>query len=404
MILLIQNWARRWGGNEKWMLAVAEGMAGRGHEVVVSCRRGGEVARRLEGHGIRTAAASPGVGLNLPRALAFAAWMRRERPDAVLLTSWATTFWGAWAARRAGVPRVVVRLGIVRTPRRAWMVHAFRRWVDALIVNAEEVRHAWRRHAPWFPQERIHLVHNAVQPAQTSRGAAAARLRGEVGVEVDTLLVGAAGHAARRKGFDVLLDAFARAALPRAVLVVAGDGAELPALRSQAEGLGIAERVRWLGHRNDVPAVLSGCGLFVLSSRNEGMANVMLEAMAAGTPVIATDVSGVRTALGPDPAGPAPAGWIVPPGDVDALAAALREVAGLLRDRPGAVRERAAAARSRIRHRFGAERMLAETEAALAGHAPPRTGRVSSPPPPAGVPAPPAPAAAGAASPSPGRS
>lgn len=369
MKLVIHNAARVWGGNEKWMLTLAQGLARRGHEVVVSCRRGGEVARQVEARGIRTTHVRPGAGVDVPRAIRFAAWLRRERPDAVLLTSWRSGSWGAWAARRAGVLRVVVRLGIVRVAERWSAVLWIRRWVDALIVNAPEIAEAWRTRAAWLPADRIHVVLNGIEGADIDRGRAAERLRGEVGADAGTLLIGAAGHAARRKGFDVLLDAFARADLDDARLVVAGDGPELPALREQARELGIADRVHWLGYRDDVTAVLAGCGVFVLSSRNEGMANVMLEAMAAGTPVIAADVSGVRTAVGAEEGG-SPAGWIVPPEDADALAAALRQVAALLRDDPAAVQARAGEALRRVRERFGVERMVAECEAVLAGGAP----------------------------------
>jgi NAD(P)-dependent dehydrogenase (short-subunit alcohol dehydrogenase family) len=86
MKLVIHNAARVWGGNEKWMLTLAQGLARGGHDVVVSCRRGGEVARRAEACGIRTTHVRPGAGVDVPRAVRFAAWLRRERPDAVLLT------------------------------------------------------------------------------------------------------------------------------------------------------------------------------------------------------------------------------------------------------------------------------------------------------------------------------
>ncbi len=102
----------------------------------------------------------------------------------------------------------------------------------------------------------------------------------------------------------------------------------------------------------------------MLSSRNEGMANVMLEAMAAGTPVVATDVSGVRAALGAGADGP-PAGWIVPPEDPAALAAALAEALADLRAGGGEAARRAAEARRRARERFGVERMLDEVERVL---------------------------------------
>jgi glycosyltransferase involved in cell wall biosynthesis len=365
MKLIIHNAARVWGGNEKWMLTLAEGLAARGHESVVACRRGGEVARRVAERGIRVAHARPGGGVDMPRAVRFARWLRGERPDAVLLTSWRGGAWGAWAARRAGVPRVVVRLGIVRTPRRWDHALPFRRWVDAIIVNAPEIADAWRRDAPWFDADRIHVILNGIRPPAVDRAAAGAGLRAELGVDDGTLLIGAAGHVTRRKGFDVLLDAFARAGLADARVVAVGDGPELPALRLRAQALGIAERVHWLGRRDDAPRIVAGCGVFVLPSRNEGMANVMLEAMAAGTPVIASDISGVRTALGAD--GGAPAGWIVPPEDADALAAALRDVARLLRADPAAVSARADQALRRVRGRFSVERMVDEAEAVLFG-------------------------------------
>ncbi|HEX6373356.1 MAG TPA: glycosyltransferase [Longimicrobium sp.] len=368
MKLVIHNAARVWGGNEKWMLTLARGLVRRGHEVVVSCRRGGEVARRMEACGVRTSSVRPGAALDLPRAVRFAAWLRRERPDAVLLTSWNGGFWGSWAARRAGVPRVAVRLGIVRVPARRSTRRWFPRRVDALVVNAPEIADAWRARAPWFPPHRIHVVLNGIECAPIDRPGAADQLRREVGADAGTLLIGAAGHVTRRKGLDVLLDAFARARVADARLVVAGDGPELPRLRERARALGIADRVHWLGRRDDVPAVLGGCGAFVLSSRNEGMANVMLEAMSVGTPVIAADVSGVRTAVGVDDDG-SPAGWMVPPEDADALAAVLREVATLLRDDPAAVRARTDAALRRVRARFGVERMVAECESVLAGGA-----------------------------------
>jgi glycosyltransferase involved in cell wall biosynthesis len=221
MKLVIHNAARVWGGNEKWMLTLAQGLARRGHEVVVSCRRGGEVAWRVEERGIRTTHVRPGTGVDLPRALRFAAWLRRERPDAVLLTSWRSGSWGAWAARRAGVPRVVVRLGIVRVAERWGTTTWIRRRVDALIVNAPEIAEAWRTRAAWFPADRIHVVLNGIDGEVVDRVRAAERLRSEVGSDAGALLIGAAGHVARRKGFDVLLDAFARSVLPDARLVVA---------------------------------------------------------------------------------------------------------------------------------------------------------------------------------------
>lgn len=369
MKLVIQNGSRVWGGNEKWLATLSAGLIARGHEVIVSCPRGA-VRERLGEMGIATTGVRPRGVLDVVSGVAFARWLRRERPDALLLTSWQPLAWSAWAGRRAGVPRIVVRLGIVREhPRRGGRARAFRRWVDAMIVNSAEIRDVWLRSAPDYPAERIHVVMNGLRARDAERPALRSRLRNELDVAPETLLVGGAGHLAPRKGFDLLLRAFAAAALPDARVVIAGGGDYLRELREMADALGIADRVHFLGHRDDGPDVIGGCDVFVLGSRNEGMANVMLEAMAAGVPVVATDVSGVRRALGAEEGAP-PAGWIVPPDDADAMAAALREVADALVAGSARVEKRTDEAMRRIHERFGVERMVRECEAILFGDAP----------------------------------
>lgn len=369
MKLVIQNGSRVWGGNEKWLATLSAGLVARGHQVVVSCPPGA-VSEGLARMGIPTASVRPRGMLDLASGIAFARWLRREKADALLLTSWRPLSWAAWAGRRAGVPRTVVRLGIVRPfPARGGRGRAFRRWVDAMIVNSTEIRDVWLGSAPGYPPERINVVMNGLSTRDHLRPALRDRLRAEMGIAPDTLLVGGAGHLAQRKGFDLLLRAFAAADLPDARVVIAGGGDYLSELQVLATELGVTGRVHFLGHRNDGPDVIAGCDLFVLGSRNEGMANVMLEAMAAGVPVIATDVSGVRRALGEEPGAPA-AGWIVPPDDVDAMANALQDVAAALASAPQRVAERTDEALRRVRERFGVERMVSECEAILFGASP----------------------------------
>lgn len=364
MKLVITNLSRVWGGNEKWLATLAAGLQRRGHRVVVACRAAGAVPEELRRRGIPAAPIHPGGYADVWRGMRFRRWLARERPDAVLLTSWKGTPWGAWAARRAGVPRVVVRLGIVRPLERRRHALPFRRWVDALIVNAEEIREAWVRTAPWFPRGEVHVVLNGIAPAAAPSPGGAAALRAALGVPADTRLVVGAGHVARRKGFDLLLDALAAGSLPDVHGVIVGSGPEEGALREQAERLGIRERVHFLGHRGDVPEVISACDVFALTSRNEGMANVMLEAMSVGTPVVAADVSGVRAAIRATADLP-PAGWIVPPDDVGALAAALAEVLGDLERGGKEAARRTAEARRRVEEWFSVERMVDQAERVL---------------------------------------
>jgi glycosyltransferase involved in cell wall biosynthesis len=369
MKVVIQNSSRVWGGNEKWLATLAAGLIGRGHQVIVSCRRGGVVARELAGRGIPVTGVRPGAYGGVLRGVRFARWLRRERPDALLLTSWKGIPWGAWAGRRARVPRIVVRLGIVRAlPRRGPLPRSFRRGVDALIVNSLEIRDAWLRSAPWFPEDRVHVVLNGIDVPSPLAPEERAALRADLGVSPGAEVVAGVGHVRHRKGFDLLLDAFARADVADAEVLIVGEGAEVQALRAGAAALGIADRVRWAGLRPDAARLLGACDVFVLSSRNEGMANVLLEAMAAGIPVIATDVAGVRSAAGERDGRPA-AGWIVPAEDAAALAAAIGEVAAGVRAGSAEVRARVDEAAWRIRNWFTVERMIDEAEAVLRGAA-----------------------------------
>ena len=145
----------------------------------------------------------------------------------------------------------------------------------------------------------------------------------------------AVGRLAPQKGFSVLLQAAAawRDLNPVPLVVIAGDGPPAGELRARAAQSGVD--AVFLGHRDDVPALLAAAAVFVLPSTWEGQPLVLQEALRAGTPVVATRVGGIPGLTGED------AAILVPPGDARALAAAVRSV---LTDPRLAARLRAAAA------------------------------------------------------------
>jgi glycosyltransferase involved in cell wall biosynthesis len=219
---------------------------------------------------------------------------------------------------------------VFRSPYDRWNV----RFADALVCASR----AASERLPAQGAPRL-LIANGVDTTQPlpDRGAARAGL----GLcERDRALL-FVGEVVAHKGVGELLDAAARImrAEPDAVLLVAGEGPpEVEAMfRNQTKSLG--ERVRWLGHRADVPAVLRAADVFVFPSHAEGGNPLaVLEAMVAGLPVVASDIPAVREALAPD------AGVLVEPRDAEALAAA---VLALLRD-PARMRELGAKARARV--------------------------------------------------------
>jgi glycosyltransferase involved in cell wall biosynthesis len=151
------------------------------------------------------------------------------------------------------------------------------------------------------------------------------------------------------KGHRILIEAFAllRSRLPRARLAIAGDGPEEASLRRQVEALGLTGHVTFMGLRADGQQIIAALDVMVLPSFSEGMPNVLLEAFAYGTPVVATRVGGV-----PDMVADGRSGWLVPAGDASKLAAA---ISAALEDRVEAQR-RVARARSVLAESFTVEK------------------------------------------------
>jgi glycosyltransferase involved in cell wall biosynthesis len=201
------------------------------------------------------------------------------------------------------------------------------------------------------PEERLVVVENGVDPTGfASREAARARL-GLPGSELGLGYVARfVDRGSEEKGQPDLVRALARTSPSFAVHFV-GDGPSEKDVRALAEREGVAARVHFHGEQPSREVILGLDGL-VLASRSEGCPYAVLEALAAGVPVIATAVGGVSDLLGGT-------GWLVPPGDAAALAAALVDWATHPEKRAAA----SAAGIARSRERYGLERFARETAA-----------------------------------------
>jgi glycosyltransferase involved in cell wall biosynthesis len=169
------------------------------------------------------------------------------------------------------------------------------------------------------------VVHRSREPARLGQSGEARRqaARHALGLEGARIVLNV-GRQAPQKGQVHLVDAFAEVVGTHtdAVLLVAGArGPSTPTLEARVVEHGVADRVRLLGHRDDVPDLLAAADVFAFPSLYEGLGGAVLEAMALGTPIVASDLPAVReiTADGD-------VALLVPPGDAAQLAAALRRV------------------------------------------------------------------------------
>lgn len=307
MRVLHLDTATEWRGGQQLLLRLARGMRDAGEDVAVGCPTVGRLWAELGAAGIERVAVPPGRSLR------------------------ATV-----VARAHGAELLVAHTSHAHTCGLAWrgplVVH---RWVDFPVSGG------WKYRRP----EAYAAVSEAV--AAVLRAAGAPRVVVVPGgadplatspPAVDAPEVLAVGARVHHKGHDVL--AAAAALLPGLDVGIAGDGPLRP------PGL------RFLGPRDDVPALLRGCRVFVMPSRTEGLGMAAVEALQAGVPVVASAVGGLPEVLGD-------AGILVPPGDPNALAAGIsRALSG---DHPPA-----ALGRARVAERFTTDRMVAGSRALYA--------------------------------------
>lgn len=357
MFIVAHNGAPEWGGAERATALLLAGLAGRGHRALLLCNQP-EVVERAGELGVPAERLALGGDAVLPHAARLAWRLRRLRPDVFVVGTFRKLWLAGLGARLAGAPRVVARVGLETDTPRRWKYRAvLGGCVDGVVVTAGRMRGPFLA-LPGWTEERVVTVHNAVHPHL--RTGPAGSLRRALRIAPEARVVAAVARLVSQKRLDRLLRAVAL--LDAGVhCVVAGEGRRRAELEALAAELGIGGRTHFLGFRADVGDVLDAADVLALTSDLEGMSNAMLEALAAGVPVVSTAVSGADEALDPLPDGRRP-GLVVGFG-AEEVAAALR---GLLDD-PARLAAMSAAARERAEERFSFERMLDRWEAVLAG-------------------------------------
>jgi glycosyltransferase involved in cell wall biosynthesis len=287
----------RHGGAEAFFVRLAGALARAGQEQRVLIRRDPDRAAALRQAGIAPTELPFRGTLDLATRWRFRRAVAEFRPAIVL--TWMNR---ATQACPRGDFVHVARLG-------GYYDLKYYRRCDHLIGNTRDIV-AYVQRQGW-PAERAHYL-----PNFTACSDAAPVARSALATPPEVPLALALGRLHVNKGFDVLLAALARA--PRLHLWLAGEGDLRATLELQAEALGIAERVRFLGWRDDIPALLAAADFLVCPSRHEPLGNVVIEAWAAGLPVIATASEGPRALIADGESG-----LLVPVDDAKALADAM---------------------------------------------------------------------------------
>jgi len=350
------------GGAEMTLLNIVDHLDKRRYESLVLLLRDGWLNGQLRARGVET--------IILPQSRTFdVVWIRRlvgllrsERIDVMHAQEFTMNTYGAITSAITGVPIVTVVQGKnyfweKRRRRMAYRVVAKR---STMVAVSEDIRRFLGDRVGVAPDD-VTVIHNGIDPQRYRPDARTAfGVRQELGLDGTRPVIGTVGNLYAVKGHASLVQAAARVVrvFPDAVFLFCGRGELLEALQTSAAALGLERNVRFLGFREDVSRLLQAMDVFVLPSLSEGLPLAALEAMAAGKPVVATNVGGT-----PEAVLDGDTGFLVPPQNPAALA---EKLLILLRD-PARARRMGESGRIRVESDFSVWAMVDDYEQLYAG-------------------------------------
>jgi len=368
-ILLVVPTLRVGGAEKQVALLAARLDRTRFEPLVVALTSGGPLEESLEQQGVRYRILGPAKSMGSPRLSRlrhpicfrrFLVLVHTFRPDVIHAFLPVSNIYAALSIKLSRVgPRLIVSkraLGLYKTSHP--LLACAERWAngvaDVIHVNSRAVEQdVLVRERP--SGSRLRLIYNGVETEYLETHAEQVALRKAWDIPGDARMVVTIGNLNPRKGLEELVTAAGQIVAdcpPTHWVIVGRDDGMGTALRAQIDEASLSDRIHLAGPREDVGRVLAAADLVVHPSRQEGFSNVILEAMAAGRPLIVTDVGGNAEAVIHEESG-----LVVPPCDPTALAQAMQR---LLRD-PEECNRLGAAARERAVKMFGMADMIRET-------------------------------------------
>lgn len=316
-----------WGGQEIRILTEMLALRERGHRLGLIAQPGAEIASRAAGvgfpvHVVRMRGALDGLAV-----AHVAGVLRGARADLVNTHSSVDAWVAGWAARIIRIPVLRTRHLAIPLKPQPLAPRVYTWMADCVVTTGEDGRRLLLEQAGVAP-DRVRVVPTGVDlsrfdPEKVDSAAA----RRALDLPPEAPVIGIVAVLRLNKGHISLLQAMAapRLAARALRLLVAGSGPMEDYLKNLARSLGIESRIRFLGHREDVPEILAASDVVVLpSTQDEGIPQTILQAFALGRPVVASDVAGIRQVVRDGETG-----LLVPPENPDALAEAILRLVDL---------------------------------------------------------------------------
>jgi glycosyltransferase involved in cell wall biosynthesis len=341
------------GGAGRYLFNLLSKWPSKNFDFIVACPGGGEMEKELKARNIKYISLTGGESsISLVHIKELISIIRRHKIDIVHTHA---SLSGRIAGRLTGSRVVLTRHGL--SPVKNDAFHRFISWLvakmftDKIIAISRAVK--INLIETGIPAEMITTIHNGIDLSPLEN--VEPILRKELGIAQDIPIIGIVARLVWQKGYEYAIKAmpFVLKRYPRAILVIIGDGHLKNKLQDLVKELSVEKNVLFLGYRRDVEKIMADFDVFVLPSISEGLGLSLLEAMALGKPVVATEVGGM-----PEVVKSGISGLLVAPKDSEALATGILKILSSKE----MSRRMATAAKKTVYEKFSAQSMAALTE------------------------------------------
>lgn len=353
--ILLVNSIKFVGGGETSMLRLAAELQRSGHKVCFGMRRDSRLAEHARGSTVETVPLWLSGDLNPFLLLQLHQTFRRRKIDFVIANNQRDIRVPAIVSAATRGPKVIGLHQVDKPIKNKWNYRlTYNSMASAVVVNSEATKETLRTANPWLDQRKVHVVLHGLDPAMYA-GTSREKARAALGIPQDCFVAGFVGRLSEQKGIPYLLEAVKKSSqeFPDTLFVVVGTGEMEPLVLNFLKEHSLSPRVRVLGFRNDVAQIMPAFDTLLVPSLWEGFGLVLIEAMQAGVPPVASDTSSI-----PGIVQDGFNGLLVPPRDPQALASAIRR----LRSGPGLLAALAENGRKTVAEKYSLRAMGAGFE------------------------------------------
>ena len=293
----------------------------RGHRVGLVCRPDAKIISHARGKNIEVITLKFRGDLDPLSIYQMTRILRKRNINIILTNTYKELRICGFAAKLIKVPPLVISRQGIDYPLKNKLHYRFFYNVltRSIVANSEATKKTLLLNAPWLDPDKIKVIYNGIDP-ELFDSKSTKSIKGSLGIEEESILIGFIGRLNVQKGIKYLIDAFKLVTddFKNVHLIIAGTGDLENTIKTAAKNYELTDKIHLLGFRKDVQNIINGIDMLVLPSLWEGFGIVLIEAMAAGKPCIASNISSM-----PEIVVHNKTGYVIPPKDTENLAKAI---------------------------------------------------------------------------------